>query len=717
MLKRLKSLDKILLVTFIAIAIVGILSGLAVNRILTNLLFQRSKEQVISSTELLARAAALEMDTGNFRNAWVMIQLNLGRNNFTDFLLLNGEGIPLVSDTQAEAKIFPFWKDGLPLENINLNTKIKKLRTSGDFIAEFKFKNLGNSSGSYSLLLFFSDSELAKVQYKISIYIWSYSIFLIAFMGYLIFFFRIKLLIAINNVNESLESILHGNTYDNKGSVFTEYIQSKQTLEKFTLEFSEVKSKLVDQVKIKTFGNLAQQVAHDIRSPLAALNMVTESITNLPTSERMLMKNAIQRINDIANDLLQKGKQEYSTAEKALTIELMPTLIDIIVSEKRMQFREFSNLTIEVDLTNSFGAFAKINSSEFKRVISNLINNSVEAFLNHAGRVVIGVRKSNNQVEIFVEDNGKGIPSHLIPQLGQEGLSHGKEAKDQSGSGLGLYHAKLAIEKINGKLSIESVENTGTVVRILLPPTETPAWFASSIDLSNKKTLVSLDDDSSIHQIWSSRLQFIDGAKIIHKQFQSGLEFKKYVNENLNNLKNILFLVDFELLNQHKTGLDLIEELNIGQYSILVTSLYEDHHIQQRAKAQGLIILPKSLAGFVPIKAPKLESKKIKYDIVLLDNDPLVCLTWEMKAKRNGKSILVLTSAKVLYEELSEIDYDSIFYIDVHLTESGTADGVQVSKKLYDLGCLNLYLATGYEADKFSHITWIKGVVGKTPAV
>jgi hypothetical protein len=88
-----------------------------------------------------------------------------------------------------------------------------------------------------------------------------------------------------------------------------------------------------------------------------------------------------------------------------------------------------------------------------------------------------------------------------------------------------------------------------------------------------------------------------------------------------------------------------------------------------------------------------------------------------MKAKRNGKSILVLTSAKVLYEELSEIDYDSIFYIDVHLTESGTADGVQVSKKLYDLGCLNLYLATGYEADKFSHITWIKGVVGKTPAV
>jgi hypothetical protein len=88
-----------------------------------------------------------------------------------------------------------------------------------------------------------------------------------------------------------------------------------------------------------------------------------------------------------------------------------------------------------------------------------------------------------------------------------------------------------------------------------------------------------------------------------------------------------------------------------------------------------------------------------------------------MKAKRSGKNILILTTAKALWEKLDEIDKDCVFYVDVHLTESDNADGVQITKQLFELGYLNLYLATGYEADKFSDVTWIKGVVGKSPVV
>ena len=55
----------------------------------------------------------------------------------------------------------------------------------------------------------------------------------------------------------------------------------------------------------------------------------------------------------------------------------------------------------------------------------------------------------------------------------------------------------------------------------------------------------------------------------------------------------------------------------------------------------------------------------------------------------------------------------NIFYIDVHLSDN--ENGEQVTKELFELGFKNLYLATGFEVDQFSHITWIKGVVGKSP--
>lgn len=76
-----------------------------------------------------------------------------------------------------------------------------------------------------------------------------------------------------------------------------------------------------------------------------------------------------------------------------------------------MQFREYAELEIEIDLKNGFGAFAIINSNELKRVISNLVNNAVESFDNFQGKVFVSIRKVDVEkspiVEIYVKDNGK----------------------------------------------------------------------------------------------------------------------------------------------------------------------------------------------------------------------------------------------------------------------------------------------------------------------
>ena len=58
--------------------------------------------------------------------------------------------------------------------------------------------------------------------------------------------------------------------------------------------------------------------------------------------------------------------------------------------------------------------------------------------------------------------------------------------------------------------------------------------------------------------------------------------------------------MDYELLKQDKTGLDLIAELGISDRSVLVTSRYEEKTVLERCLKLGVRIVPKSLAPIVP---------------------------------------------------------------------------------------------------------------------
>ncbi len=68
----------------------------------------------------------------------------------------------------------------------------------------------------------------------------------------------------------------------------------------------------------------------------------------------------------------------------------------------------------------------------------------------------------------MVSDNGKGIPSHILARLGEHGISYGKKGTE-SGSGLGIYHAKKTVEEWGGKFEVRSREGIGTAIEIKLP--------------------------------------------------------------------------------------------------------------------------------------------------------------------------------------------------------------------------------------------------------
>lgn len=350
--------------------------------------------------------------------------------------------------------------------------------------------------------------------------------------------------------------------------------------------------------KAEALARLASQVAHDIRSPLAALGVLEPNLKELPEEERIMARMAIGRIRDIANNLL---GQQRATQKQDLqpTLEHIQSALETVVSEKRLQYQDRNAVLVELLCDHEcYDLFSRIHLTEFKRVISNLIDNGVEALIGE-GRVAVRVSPKGNRVVVQVQDTGKGISVEVLANLAGSGGSFGKS----TGSGLGLSDAKRAVESWNGILTIESQPSKGTCVALSLPQEQPPTWFASEIRLAANRRIVCLDDDPLIHEVWRERLG--SHARLTTMKLASFQDAETFIrscsNKGFEN--GALYLVDFELSDCERDGLDVIEEMNIEARSVLVTSRFEEESIRQRCKEMGVRILPKTMAKWVPISA------------------------------------------------------------------------------------------------------------------
>ncbi len=366
-----------------------------------------------------------------------------------------------------------------------------------------------------------------------------------------------------------------------------------------------LKTKEAEIAAAKRLADHARQVAHDIRSPLSALSLMTESLNEISEEKRLIVKAAATRINDIANELLSKNsrgqlgisEQENSQRE----VLMLPAVLDQLASEKRAQYRNHSNVRIELDLSGSYGAFVLVQKRELMRLISNLVDNAVEALPN-GGVVTILAKTFQDSVQLCVSDDGIGMSPVILRRAGEMGFSHGKRANGSAGAGLGLYHAKKMVQGMGGKFEIKSQSGLGTSVEIVLNKASAPDWFLKDLNLGGIEEIVVMDDDQSIHHLWKSRFSEvlkIGSGKAI-KNFVCPKEFANYAAARRFS-KNCLFLIDFEMILSKESGLDLIFSLGIESQSVLVTSHWDEKLIQGQCNSGGIRLLPKALASLVPI--------------------------------------------------------------------------------------------------------------------
>jgi hypothetical protein len=209
--------------------------------------------------------------------------------------------------------------------------------------------------------------------------------------------------------------------------------------------------------------------------------------------------------------------------------------------------------------------------------------------------------------------------------------------------------------------------------------------------------------------VWATRLASAGAGKngIDHLSFSSISTFVDWAKQE--NLRNTLYLVDYEFLNQDMNGLEAIDQAGIAKNSILVTSRYEELKVREHAKRMGIKMIPKALAPLVPI----VIEKSLLYDACLIDDDPLIHLTWETAAGSAGKSLRCFFSAEQFFSEASNIEKSTPLYVDVHLGNG--IRGEEISRKILDLGFTQIFLATGYEPEKILTPSVQVKIVGKEP--
>ncbi len=357
------------------------------------------------------------------------------------------------------------------------------------------------------------------------------------------------------------------------------------------------------------FSQIASQVSHDLKSPLSAMKFILTQMDSIPETQRILLRTSINRVNDIANELLNHSKNksdpQLTNNNNQLESTMLASLIDSVVSEKRVSLRDKGNIQIEARLEKSYGLFSKINPIEMKRLLSNAITNAVEACDKNFGLVEIILVESESQIILIVQDNGKGIPPEVVNRLGLRGVTHGKEGTE-SGHGLGVYHAKKTIESFGGKFEIQSSLGVGTKVIMTLEKDPAPEWFVHKLMIFPGQYIVATDDDQSVLEIYKQRFApFLRKEEVHLITCSSGNCVKEWIRNYPEESQKAIFLFDYELLGQLENGLDLIESLDLKSRSILVSSRYEEIAIRERCSKLSIRMIPKGMTSLVPIEIEK----------------------------------------------------------------------------------------------------------------
>ncbi|MDP4091439.1 MAG: HAMP domain-containing sensor histidine kinase [Bacillota bacterium] len=260
-------------------------------------------------------------------------------------------------------------------------------------------------------------------------------------------------------------------------------VESKDEIGELGLAFNEMRMRLKGSLELQhQYENnrreLLSNISHDLRTPITAIKGYVEGIRDGVAGSPEKMKRYINTIYSKAVDadrlieeLFLYSKLELSKLEfKFSEIDIVKYLEDCM---EELQF-DLEKRRVEIAFNSGGAEPLKVRADvqQLKRVIINIVENSVKYMDKEKGRIDIELNAEDGRVVIAFRDNGQGIPKEALPYIFDR-FYRADSSRNTStgGSGLGLSIADMIIKEHGGTMWAESAEGQGTAVFFTLEKT------------------------------------------------------------------------------------------------------------------------------------------------------------------------------------------------------------------------------------------------------
>ena len=358
---------------------------------------------------------------------------------------------------------------------------------------------------------------------------------------------------------------------------------------------------ILESASLVAIGSISSHIAHDMRSPLSVLKTYAglktagsedPDVENL----RQSAQRSVKKLEHMAEDLV-----DYAKASKLdrARHQLSGVIYEGAIADAKRKAEEKG---IKIASAIQGGIFVNVDAYKLERVITNLVNNAVQAIESDNGEVSISATTEHNGVlKIIVKDNGKGIDQEALPHIFDSFFTKGKKG----GSGLGLAYCKQVVEAHGGTIDVESEPGKGSKFTIRIPncavehstaQVETEAKVETQPQPQSKPAfsrVLIADDDPEIRAQWHKIIPEHGGA-IVH----TAKTVKEVEEGEIDYSKIDTAIVDYQFYGEDKTGIDLIRHLKAkGVKTVyLCTGFYDNEVIIKQAQAAGAVrVLPKPI--------------------------------------------------------------------------------------------------------------------------
>ena len=293
--------------------------------------------------------------------------------------------------------------------------------------------------------------------------------------GLLTYFVSKSIIKPINRLKTAANYIKNG---DLEHSIHT---TRKDELGQLTQAFEEMRIQLKESHNMQkqyeeNRKELIAHISHDLKTPITSIKGYIEGIrdgvADTPEKRAHYVKtiytNAVS-MDHLIDELflfskLDLGKLPFEFEE----LDIKNYLIDYMEELSFDLRKQHVNVHFEYNPIGSY--LVLIDREKFKRVLANIINNSLKYMDNEEKNLTLSLISTDDKVKVIITDNGPGIPEESMPFIfNQFYRAERSRNKLTGGSGLGLSIARMIIEEHNGTIQVESTLMVGTEMTIILP--------------------------------------------------------------------------------------------------------------------------------------------------------------------------------------------------------------------------------------------------------